>query len=279
MLQPDRFVEVQGTGEHGTFSRAQLDRLLDLAGGGIGRALRGPAAGARLVKLLAATRSAGKQREIRRVLEPAGLEVVFPDDIMLYEERAEDLLETGDTLRGQCAPQGRVLVRRSGSAHRRRRLRTRGAFARRGAGRALPPVGRGDRLADAKSTLRTTPSSSAGSPVRRRRGGVARYRCVLVLLRTRTPSPKCSRATAAAGFSRPRAAAVASATIRYFCSDELGKTFGEATAEEKDGVSHRGRALRSLAAPSRPRGDAGVAWPREPANLHALARTGCGAVR
>ncbi len=33
-----------------------------------------------------------------------------------------------------------------------------------------------------------------------------------------------------------------------FFSDELGKTFGEATAEEKDAVSHRGRALRAFAA-------------------------------
>jgi XTP/dITP diphosphohydrolase len=31
-----------------------------------------------------------------------------------------------------------------------------------------------------------------------------------------------------------------------FFSDELGKTFGEASAEEKDAVSHRGRALRGL---------------------------------
>ena len=31
------FVEVQGTGEHGTFDRAQLDRMLDLAAAGIGR--------------------------------------------------------------------------------------------------------------------------------------------------------------------------------------------------------------------------------------------------
>jgi ribonuclease PH len=35
MLHPDRFVEVQGTGEHGTFTRSQLDRLLDLAGSGL----------------------------------------------------------------------------------------------------------------------------------------------------------------------------------------------------------------------------------------------------
>ncbi len=35
MLEPDRFVEVQGTGEAGTFDRGELDRLLDLAQGGI----------------------------------------------------------------------------------------------------------------------------------------------------------------------------------------------------------------------------------------------------
>jgi XTP/dITP diphosphohydrolase len=32
----------------------------------------------------------------------------------------------------------------------------------------------------------------------------------------------------------------------YFYSDELDKTFGEATAAEKDAVSHRGRALRAF---------------------------------
>jgi ribonuclease PH len=35
MLEPARYVEVQGTGEHDSFSRAQLDVLLDLAGMGI----------------------------------------------------------------------------------------------------------------------------------------------------------------------------------------------------------------------------------------------------
>jgi ribonuclease PH len=35
MLEPDAFVEVQGTGEAGTFSRAELDGLLDLAQGGL----------------------------------------------------------------------------------------------------------------------------------------------------------------------------------------------------------------------------------------------------
>ncbi len=35
MLEPDAFVEVQGTGENGTFDRAELDGLLDLAQNGV----------------------------------------------------------------------------------------------------------------------------------------------------------------------------------------------------------------------------------------------------
>jgi ribonuclease PH len=35
MVHPDRFVEVQGTGEHATFARPELDRLLELAERGI----------------------------------------------------------------------------------------------------------------------------------------------------------------------------------------------------------------------------------------------------
>ncbi len=35
MLQPASYVEVQGTGEHGTFSRGQLETLLDLGERGI----------------------------------------------------------------------------------------------------------------------------------------------------------------------------------------------------------------------------------------------------
>jgi ribonuclease PH len=37
MLEPDRFVEVQGTGEHGTFHRGELDQLLAYGEQGIAR--------------------------------------------------------------------------------------------------------------------------------------------------------------------------------------------------------------------------------------------------
>jgi ribonuclease PH len=35
MTSEGKYIEVQGTGEHGSFDRAELDRLLDLAGGGV----------------------------------------------------------------------------------------------------------------------------------------------------------------------------------------------------------------------------------------------------
>ena len=40
MIEPSSFVEVQGTGEHATFSRQQLDTLLDVAGQGIAELFR-----------------------------------------------------------------------------------------------------------------------------------------------------------------------------------------------------------------------------------------------
>ena len=40
MLEPAQFVEVQGTGEHGSFSRAQLETILDQAEGGIAQLFR-----------------------------------------------------------------------------------------------------------------------------------------------------------------------------------------------------------------------------------------------
>ena len=40
MVHPDRFVEVQGTGEHGAFSRAELERLVTMAESGIRQLFR-----------------------------------------------------------------------------------------------------------------------------------------------------------------------------------------------------------------------------------------------
>ena len=54
------------------------------------------------MKLLAATRSGGKREEIRRVLVPAGIEVVFPDDLGLFESPGEAALELAESFAGNA---------------------------------------------------------------------------------------------------------------------------------------------------------------------------------
>ncbi len=199
------------------------------------------------MKLLAATRSAGKQREFRRVLEPSGLEVVLPDDVMLYEEPAEELLETGDTFEANARHKAEYFARRSG-------LPTvaddsglevfslggaPGVRSRRWAGATGSPA-----EIDAANNAELLRRLAGAAEPRRR----ARYRCVLVLLRASGAVPETFEGICS---GRILGAPSGSSGFGYdplFWSDDLGKSFGEAGADEKDAVSHRGRALRSLAA-------------------------------
>jgi len=74
----------------------------------------------------------------------------------------------------------------------------------------------------------------------------ARYVCVMTLARPATP-PLSARGETTGVLVPPRG----SGGFGYdpcFLSDDLGITFGEATAAAKDGVSHRARALAALLA-------------------------------
>jgi XTP/dITP diphosphohydrolase len=199
------------------------------------------------VKLLAATRSAGKQREFRRVFVSTGIEVVFPDSAGVDEGPEEELLEVGDSFESNARRKAEYFARRTG-------LPTVAddsgleVFALGGA-----PGVRSRRWAGVTGTPAEVDAGNnaellrrlAGAPEARRR---ARYRCVLVLLRAPGAVPE---AFEGACTGRILEAAAGSGGFGYdplFWSEELGKSFGEATAEEKDRVSHRGRALRALAA-------------------------------
>jgi XTP/dITP diphosphohydrolase len=77
-----------------------------------------------------------------------------------------------------------------------------------------------------------------------RRG--ARYRCVLAYLARPGAVPAVFEGISAGRILEAPRGDGGFGYDPYFFSDELGKTFGEATPEEKDGVSHRGRALRAM---------------------------------
>jgi XTP/dITP diphosphohydrolase len=201
------------------------------------------------VKLLAATRSAGKQREIRRLLEPAGIEAVFPGDVGIHESPEEDLLELGNSFLANARAKADYFARRS----------------------ALPTVAddsglevfalggepgvRSRRWAGAEGAPEQVDAANnaellrrlLGAPEPRRR---ARYRCVLVYLREPTTVPEVFEGSCS---GRILDAPVGTGGFGYdplFFSDELGKTFGEATPAEKDAVSHRGRAFHELVSAS-----------------------------
>jgi XTP/dITP diphosphohydrolase len=199
------------------------------------------------VKLLAATRSAGKQREFRRVLEPAGVEVVFPDDIGLYPTQAENMLELGETFEANARRKAEHFARLSG-------LPTvaddsglevlslggaPGVRSRRWAG-----VSGSDAEVDAANNAELVRRLAGAKAARR----TARYCCVLVYLSKPGAVPQVFEGSCAGRIIEEPKGKGGFGYDPYFLSDELGKTFGEASPAEKDTVSHRGRALRELAA-------------------------------
>ena len=198
------------------------------------------------MKVLAATRSVGKQREIRRVLGPAGLEVVFPEDIWLRESSAGEPLEHGDSFEANARQKAEYFARLSSmptfaddsglevfslggapGVHSKRWAVASGSEAEIDA-------------ANNAELLRRL----AGAPESRR---LARYRCVLFFLPSYGAVPTICQGDCTGRILDAPHGTNGFGYDPYFFSDELGKTFGEATDEEKDAVSHRGRALRALA--------------------------------
>ena len=197
------------------------------------------------MKILAATRSRGKQEEIRRILIPGGLQVVFPEDIWLRESNEDDALEAADTFEGNARRKAEYFVRLSslptladdsglevfalGGAP--------GVRSKRWAGASGPPL-----EVDAANNAELLRRLAGLSDAQR----VARYRCVLVFLRSAGAVPLVSYGDCTGRILEAPKGAGGFGYDPLFFSDELGKTFGDASAEEKDAVSHRGRALRAF---------------------------------
>jgi XTP/dITP diphosphohydrolase len=203
------------------------------------------------VKLLVATRSRGKQPEFRRILEPAGVKVVFPDDAGIRESPLEDTLETAETFEGNARRKAEHFARLTGlptvaddsGLEVFARGGAPGVHSRRWAG----ATGSGPAVDAANNAELLRRLHGAPEPRRR-----ARYRCVLVLLRNPAAVPEVFEGICG---GRVLDAARGQGGFGYdplFFSDELGRSFGEASPAEKDAVSHRGRALQKLAAALHP---------------------------
>ena len=198
------------------------------------------------MKLLAATRSTGKQPEFRRLLEPAGIEVVFPDDLGLYPTAAEELLEAGTSFESNARRKAEHFARLSGLPT----MADDSGLEVLSLGGA--PGVRSRRWAGATGTDPEVDAANNAELVRRLAGAAesrrgARYRCILVYLPTVGAVPRVFEGVSAGRILETPRGKGGFGYDPFFFSDELGLTFGEASPEEKDRVSHRGRALRQLA--------------------------------
>jgi XTP/dITP diphosphohydrolase len=195
------------------------------------------------VKLLVATRSPGKAREIRELFAGLPFEIAFPADRFLEHLPEEGDLEASAGYVENAVAKARYFATRSG-------LPTvaddsgievdaldgaPGARSRRFSGTTGPGT-------DAANNALLL-EKLAGVPEPQRS---ARYRCVVAYLAAPSAVPQMVEATCE-GFilTEPRGQGGFGYDPLFF-SPELQMTFGEAAAAAKHRVSHRGRAFRAL---------------------------------
>jgi XTP/dITP diphosphohydrolase len=203
------------------------------------------------VKLLVATRSPGKQREVRRLLAGSEIDVVFPEQAGVPPSLEEARLELADSFAANARAKAEYFARQTG-------LPT----VADDSGLEVISLGgepgvRSKRWSGVQGPETVVDAANNAELLRRLRGAPeakrrARYRCVLVLYRTPKSFPETYEgACTGIILEEPRGDGGFGYDPLFF-SEELGKTFAEATPEEKDAVSHRGRAFLSLRAALQP---------------------------
>ena len=207
------------------------------------------------MKLLVATRSTGKQREVRRLL--AGLDIVFPDEAGVLESPAEASLELHDSFAANARAKAEYFSKQTGLATVADDSGLEvislggepGVRSKRWAGVTGP-----DAVVDAANNAELL-RRLRGAPESKRR---ARYRCVLVLYRTTKAFPETYEGSCTGRILEEPVGSEGFGYDPLFFSDELGKSFGQATPEEKDSVSHRARAFAALRAALIPETETGT---------------------
>ncbi len=199
------------------------------------------------MKLLVATRSTGKQREVRRLLAGSAIELLFPDDAGVYPNATEETLEHALSFEANARAKAEYFAKQTGlptvaddSGLEVLALGGEpGVRSRRWAG-----VSGNDEQVDAANNALLL-RRLAGAPASKRG---ARYRCVLVLYRTTKSFPETYQGSCAGTILEEPRGTGGFGYDPLFFSPEINKTFGEATPEEKDAISHRGKAFRELLA-------------------------------
>ena len=191
------------------------------------------------MKLLIATRSPGKTREIRALFEGLPFELLFPSDLMLQALPEEAGIESGATYVENAVAKARYFAERAGV----------GTVAD-DSGIEVDALGGAPAAQSARwsgggdaANNRLLLERLEGIPEARR---TARYRCVVAYIERAPAMPEIVEATCEGQIvTAPRGTGGFGYDPLFFSSD-LHMTFGEAPPAAKHRVSHRGRAFRAL---------------------------------
>ena len=196
------------------------------------------------IKLLVATRNAGKRREIKEILcELEDTDVVFPEDLGLAEAAAEEGLESGNSYGENARLKAEYFCRLTGLPTAAddsgiEVFSLGGAPGVRSRRFALPAPDQ-DAANNAELLRRLS-----GAPAPRRR---ARYRCVVVYVSRPGGAAHTFEGICGGSILEAPRGTGGFGYDPLFLSDDLAKSFGEAESAEKHQVSHRGRAFRAFA--------------------------------
>jgi XTP/dITP diphosphohydrolase len=196
------------------------------------------------MKLLVATRNAGKTREIRDLFTGLPFELAFPVDQFLERLPDEPDLELGTSYAENAVAKARYFAKRANvptlaedsglevdaldgapGVFSARWAQMHGAGAGEAANNALLL----ERLAGIAEAERT-----------------ARYRCVVAYLDAPLAKPQLVEATCEGRILEAPRGSGGFGYDPLFFSTDLGMSFGEAPIAAKQRVSHRGRAIRAL---------------------------------
>ncbi|HEX2673869.1 MAG TPA: non-canonical purine NTP pyrophosphatase [Polyangiaceae bacterium] len=194
--------------------------------------------------LLVATRSSGKLHELRALFGSVGIPVVDLVEAGLEASTEEDDLENADTFEENALAKARYFARRAGRAvvADDSGLEVEALGGRPGV-RSKRWSGRADLVGVALDEANNAHLLGALRGVTDRR---ARYVCVAAYVDASEELTARGTSTGVM-LDRPRGGG-GFGYDPYFLSDELGRTFAEASVAEKERVSHRGRAFRALIA-------------------------------
>ncbi|MFQ6045592.1 MAG: non-canonical purine NTP pyrophosphatase [Gemmatimonadales bacterium] len=199
-----------------------------------------------MARLLIATRNPGKQREISALLRDVPCEVVFPDDVGIWELEEESRLEEAATFEGNAVRKAVYFAKRSALPVAAEDSGIEvfslggepGVRSRRFAMFEGPPDEQD--AANNRELLRRL----AGLPPQKRR---ARYRCVVGYVERPDSVPQTFEGQCMGAILTEPKGEGGFGYDPLFLSDDLGVSFGEADPRDKERVSHRGRAFRSFA--------------------------------